>query len=115
VDERHKQHLADRARDLARHGRHERRLGAQRETKRARDGAFIVTFHGYDYGANRAHGCELAPGTRYDLVAAGLGCHGEVVERAADLAPSLARAFAAGRPAVVNVMLDGQPAPTLKR
>lgn len=23
-------------------------------TKRARDGAFIVTFHGYDYGANRA-------------------------------------------------------------
>jgi len=68
-----------------------------------------------DYGANRAHGCELAPGTRYDLVAAGLGCHGEVVERAADLAPALDRAFAAGRPAVVNVVLDGQPAPTLKR
>jgi acetolactate synthase I/II/III large subunit len=68
-----------------------------------------------DYGANRAHGCELAPGTRYDLVAAGLGGHGEMVERAADLGPALARAFASGKPAVVNVVLDGQPAPTLKR
>jgi acetolactate synthase-1/2/3 large subunit len=48
-------------------------------------------------------------------VAAGLGGHGEVVERAADLAPALGRAFASGRPAVVNVVLDGQPAPTLKR
>ncbi len=26
-----------------------------------------------EYGAARAHGCELAPGTRYDLVAAALG------------------------------------------
>jgi acetolactate synthase-1/2/3 large subunit len=68
-----------------------------------------------DYGANRAHGCELAPGTRYDLVATALGGHGEVVEHAADLAPALARAFASGRPAVVNVMLDGQPAPTIRR
>jgi acetolactate synthase-1/2/3 large subunit len=68
-----------------------------------------------DYGANRAHGCELAPGTRYDLVATALGGHGEVVERAADLRPALARAFASGRPAVVNVMIEGQPAPTLKR
>jgi acetolactate synthase-1/2/3 large subunit len=68
-----------------------------------------------DYGANRAHGCELAPGTRYELVATALGGHGEVVERAAELRPALARAFAAGRPAVVNVMIAGQPAPTLKR
>ncbi len=68
-----------------------------------------------DYGANRAHGCELAPGTRYDLVATALGGHGELVEHAADLAPALARALAAGRPAVVNVMIAGQPAPGLKR
>ena len=68
-----------------------------------------------DYGANRAHGCDLAPGTRYDLIATALGGQGEVVERAADLAPALARAFAAGKPAVVNVMLAGEPAPTLKR
>ena len=68
-----------------------------------------------DYGANRAHGCELAPGTRYELVATALGGHGELVEHAAELRPALARAFAAGRPAVVNVMIAGQPAPTLKR
>ena len=68
-----------------------------------------------DYGANRTHGCELAPGTRYDLVATALGGHGEFVERAADLAPALSRAFASGRPAVVNVIIEGQPAPTLKR
>jgi acetolactate synthase-1/2/3 large subunit len=68
-----------------------------------------------DYGANRAHGCELAPGTRYDLIATALGGHGEFVERAADLAPALARAFASGKPAVVNVVIEGQPAPALKR
>jgi acetolactate synthase-1/2/3 large subunit len=68
-----------------------------------------------DYGANRAHGCELAPGTRYDLVATALGGHGEYVERAEQLAPALARAFASGKPAVVNVVIEGQPAPSLKR
>jgi acetolactate synthase-1/2/3 large subunit len=68
-----------------------------------------------DYGANRAHGCDLAPGTRYDLVATALGGHGEFVERAADLAPALARAFASRKPAVVNAVIEGQPAPTLKR
>jgi acetolactate synthase-1/2/3 large subunit len=68
-----------------------------------------------DYGANRAHGCELAPGTRYDLIATALGGHGEFVERAADLAPALTRAFASGKPAVVNVIIEGQPAPNLKR
>lgn len=68
-----------------------------------------------DYGANRAHGCDLAPGTRYELVATALGGHAELVEHAAELRPALARAFASGRPAVVNVMIAGQPAPMLKR
>uniref|UniRef100_UPI001F0094C0 thiamine pyrophosphate-dependent enzyme n=1 Tax=Falsiroseomonas oryziterrae TaxID=2911368 RepID=UPI001F0094C0 len=68
-----------------------------------------------DYGAKRAHGCELAPGTRYDLVATALGGHGEHVERGEDLAPALARAIASGRPAVVNVVIEGQPAPVMKR
>ncbi|MBX9593843.1 MAG: hypothetical protein K2X46_05740, partial [Roseomonas sp.] len=68
-----------------------------------------------DYGANRAHGCELAPGTRYDLVAVALGGHGEQVTEVAEIGPAIDRAIASGRPAVVNVVLDGQPAPTLKR
>jgi acetolactate synthase-1/2/3 large subunit len=68
-----------------------------------------------EYGANRAHGCELAPGTRYDMIATALGGHGEHVEQADQLAPALARAFASGRPAVVNVTIAGQPAPSLRR
>lgn len=68
-----------------------------------------------EYGAQRAHGCELAPGTRYDLVAAALGGHGEFVTAAAELAPALARAFASGRPACVNVLIEGQPAPVVRR
>jgi acetolactate synthase-1/2/3 large subunit len=68
-----------------------------------------------EYGAQRAHGCGLAPGTRYDLVAAALGGHGEVVERAADLPGALERAFASGRPACVNVMIAGQAAPVVRR
>ncbi len=67
-----------------------------------------------DYGPARAHGCTLLP-TRYDLVAQGFGAHGEFVQRAEELAPALARAFASGRPALVNVLIEGHPAPSLKR
>ena len=63
------------------------------------------------YGAERAVGCALRP-SRYDRVAEALGGHGEMVERADELEPALARALAAGRPAVVNVMLEGLAAPT---
>ncbi|HEU5193788.1 MAG TPA: thiamine pyrophosphate-binding protein [Methylomirabilota bacterium] len=63
------------------------------------------------YGAERTVGCELLP-SRYDQLAAALGCHGEYVTRADELEPALARALAAGKPACVNVLIDGQPAPT---
>ncbi|BDG73122.1 thiamine pyrophosphate-binding protein [Roseomonas fluvialis] len=67
-----------------------------------------------EYGANRAHGCELAPGTRYDLVVAALGGHGEFVTRAEDIAPAVERAFASGKPACVNVVIEGQAAPSIR-
>lgn len=67
-----------------------------------------------EYGANRAHGCELAPGTRYDLVAVALGAHGEFVTRAEELAPALERAFASDKPACVNVVIEGQAAPGIR-
>jgi acetolactate synthase-1/2/3 large subunit len=63
------------------------------------------------YGVGRAVGCTLLP-VRYDRVAEGLGGHGELVERAADLEPALARALRAGRPACLNVLIEGLPAPT---
>ncbi len=48
---------------------------------------------------------DLLP-TRYDLVVQGLGGHGEFVERPEDLKPALERAFAAGKPALVNVAVQ---------
>jgi acetolactate synthase-1/2/3 large subunit len=50
---------------------------------------------------------DLAP-TRYDLVAAGLGAHGELVERPEQLAPALERALAARRPALLNIRVQSQ-------
>jgi acetolactate synthase-1/2/3 large subunit len=50
--------------------------------------------------------CDLAPGTRYDLVAQDLGCHGELVEEPGGLGPALDRAFAYDGPALVNVLTD---------
>jgi acetolactate synthase I/II/III large subunit len=49
---------------------------------------------------------DLRPGTRYDKVVEALGAHGELVQRPADVRPALERAFAAGRPALVNVLTD---------
>ena len=66
------------------------------------------------YGPERAVGCELLP-TRYDLVAAALGGHGEHVTRAADLAGALDRAVTSQRPACVNVAIEGLAAPDLSR
>ncbi|MEX0763413.1 MAG: thiamine pyrophosphate-binding protein [Dehalococcoidia bacterium] len=48
---------------------------------------------------------DLLP-TRYDLMAQGLGAHGEHVTKAAELEPALTRAFGSGKPAVVNVEID---------
>lgn len=64
------------------------------------------------YGRERAHSCELLP-TRYDLAAAGLGAHGELVTKAGELPAALARAIKSGKPACVNVMIARLPAPTV--
>ena len=68
-----------------------------------------------EYGAQRAHGCTLAPATRYDLVATALGGHGEFVTCAADLPAALERAFASGKPACVNVLTESVAAPVIRR
>jgi len=62
------------------------------------------------YGAARAHGCELLP-TRYGAVATAMGAHGEDVVDFEGLAPALARAAAAGKPACVNVTIERTAAP----
>jgi acetolactate synthase-1/2/3 large subunit len=64
-----------------------------------------------DYGPNRVGGCELLA-TRYDSVAQGFGGYGELVTRADEVVPAVRRAIASGLPACINVMLEGQAAPT---
>jgi acetolactate synthase I/II/III large subunit len=49
---------------------------------------------------------ELRPETRYDQVVEALGGHGEFVRTPEELRPALERAFAAGRPALVNAITD---------
>ncbi|HEX7127637.1 MAG TPA: acetolactate synthase [Thermodesulfobacteriota bacterium] len=56
------------------------------------------------YGYSMA--AELRPATRYDQVAEALGCHAELVTKPDELRPALERAFAAGGPALVNVLTD---------
>jgi acetolactate synthase-1/2/3 large subunit len=67
-----------------------------------------------DYGRERLVGCELLP-ARYDQVAMGFGGFGELVTDASQLMPAAQRAVASRRPAVLNVMIDGLPAPNVKR
>ncbi|HEX6582607.1 MAG TPA: acetolactate synthase [Thermoleophilaceae bacterium] len=49
---------------------------------------------------------ELQPGLRYDEVVRALGGHGELVETPDELRPALERAFASGKPTLVNVLTD---------
>ena len=49
---------------------------------------------------------RAAAQTRYDEVVSALGGHGELVRSPAELRPALERAFASGKPALVNVITD---------
>ena len=56
------------------------------------------------YGEERAVATSLSH-ARYDRVVEALGGHGEWVERPEEIRPALERAFASGRPALVNVKM----------
>jgi acetolactate synthase-1/2/3 large subunit len=58
----------------------------------------------YLYGYSVA--ADLQPELRYDRVVEALGGHGELVSRPDELKPALERAFASGKPALVNVLTD---------
>ena len=49
---------------------------------------------------------DLRPETRYDSIVEALGGHGELVRAPGELRGALDRAFASGRPALVNVLTD---------
>ncbi len=67
-----------------------------------------------DYGRERLIGCELLP-ARYDQVTAAFGGHGEYVTSADALMPAAQRAVASGKPSCINVMIEGLPAPNVRR
>ena len=56
------------------------------------------------YGEDRTVATHLEY-TRYDRVVEALGGHGEHVERPEEIRPALERAFASGKPALVNVVI----------
>lgn len=51
-------------------------------------------------------GTHWSKEVRLDKVAEGFGCYGEYVEKAEDIGPAIARAYASGKPAVIHVVID---------
>jgi acetolactate synthase-1/2/3 large subunit len=70
------------------------------------NGIWALEKHPMEFLYGYSVAADLRPGTRYDQVVEALGGHGELVERPQDMRPALERAFAAGKPALVNVLTD---------
>ncbi len=70
------------------------------------NGIWALEKHPMEFLYGYSVAADLRPATRYDQVVEALGGYGELVERAQDVVPALERAFAAGRPALVNVLTD---------
>jgi acetolactate synthase-1/2/3 large subunit len=70
------------------------------------NGIWALEKHPMEFLYGYSVAADLRPATRYDQVVQALGGHGELVERPADLAGALERAFGAGKPALVNVLTD---------
>jgi acetolactate synthase I/II/III large subunit len=70
------------------------------------NGIWALEKHPMEFLYGYSVAADLQPGCRYDEVVTALGGHGELVERPDELRPALERAFASGRPALVNVLTD---------
>ena len=67
-----------------------------------------------DYGQDRTLGCELLP-SRYEKVCEAFGGYGEYVDDSTEVLPAAKRALASKLPSCINIMIDGLPAPNIKR
>jgi acetolactate synthase-1/2/3 large subunit len=76
----------------------------------------VVVFNDKAWGMCK-HGQEMSRGkgqtvatelglVHYEKAAEGLGAYGELVDKPADIAPALERAFKSGKPACLNVLVD---------
>jgi acetolactate synthase-1/2/3 large subunit len=70
------------------------------------NGIWALEKHPMEFLYGYSVAADLRPETRYDEVVEALGCHGELVRTPGELRPALERAFASGRPALVNVLTD---------
>ncbi len=61
------------------------------------------------YGKERMVSTTLSDNARYDRVVEALGGHGEFVTEPDQIRPAIERAFASGKPACVNVIMDPEP------
>ncbi len=61
------------------------------------------------YGPERVVATRLADSARYDRVVEALGGYGEYVTKPGEIFPAIERAFASGKPACVNVIMDQKP------
>jgi acetolactate synthase-1/2/3 large subunit len=70
------------------------------------NGIWALEKHPMEFLYGYSVAADLQPGLRYDEVVRALGGHGELVDSADELRPALERAFASGKPALVNVLTD---------
>jgi acetolactate synthase-1/2/3 large subunit len=62
------------------------------------------------FGLDRVYACGLTD-ARYDEVAVALGGHGEYVTELSELSAAFQRSFSSGKPACINIRINGLAAP----
>jgi acetolactate synthase-1/2/3 large subunit len=70
------------------------------------NGIWALEHHPMKFLYGYSVAAALTPETRYDELVESLGCDGILVREPAELRPALERAFASGRPTLVNVITD---------
>jgi acetolactate synthase-1/2/3 large subunit len=70
------------------------------------NGIWALEKHPMEFLYGYSVAADLQPECRYDQVVEALGGHGELVRQPEELRPALERAFASGKPALVNVLTD---------
>jgi thiamine pyrophosphate-dependent acetolactate synthase large subunit-like protein len=60
----------------------------------------------FGHGKSTEPGVHWSKDVRFDKIAEGLGCVGMYVEKADELGPAIAKAFASGKPTVIHVPID---------
>ncbi|MBA2764050.1 MAG: acetolactate synthase [Thermoleophilaceae bacterium] len=82
------------------------RLGIPVVAVMGNNGIWGLEKHPMEFLYGYSVAADLQPECRYDKVVEALGAHGEFVTSPEEFKPALERAFASGKPALVNVLTD---------